>query len=407
VSLDFPATVNRQRCDDDLRCQDCGLEAPSPKVDYDEGLDAFLCFPCIRDREDQPADADAHELLINMEAAMQLAKQPIAYAVEPIAARGFLTVLAGRHSSYKSWLMLMAGHAAHRGESEFAGLHCEATTVLYVDAENGPRLMGRRFAAAGMPSDGLLVADGTKLRLPGDFASLRTLIEATDVGLVVLDSLRRLAPGIRENESDDMAALISDVAKIARDFDVAVVLIHHRSTKKGAATLRGSSSIEDQADLVFTLEHIAGDPDRERRRLKAAKFRIDAEPSPIWLRMGMADGCFTVRAADHHEEDGLDDSEGQGADEQLAGRIDGLADEVRTDGGWAPSRLAAAVGSDQRNGTFQRALRILLDRGAWESEGKTRNRRLRPSDGSHHRADLYGDGANGANGAACGDEEER
>ena len=67
----------------------------------------------------------AEELLIDMTEAMKLADEPIDYPIEPIAARGFLTVLAGRHSSYKSWLMIVTGHAAHRGGGEVADLRCE------------------------------------------------------------------------------------------------------------------------------------------------------------------------------------------------------------------------------------------------------------------------------------------
>ncbi len=340
--------------------------------------------------------AEAANLLIDMEAAMKLAEVPIAYAIKPIAARGFLTVLAGRHSSYKSWLMMITGNVSHRGGGEVAGLVCEATKVLYVDAENGPRLMGRRFRDAGIPADGLVVADGAKIRLPRDLGRLRELIEGTGgTGLLVLDSLRRLAPGIRENESDDMAALLADLAAIARDLDVAIVLIHHRSTKANAATLRGSSSIEDQADLVFVLERVTGDPDRQRRRLRAVKYRIDAEPPPTWMRFGGSGSGLTFTAGERHE--GSEDDGGDGADEQLAERIDALAPQVRQDAGWSPSRLAAAVGSDQRTGTFQRAVKMLLERGTWQSEGSTRSRRLRPSGDSRHSRHSLGVGANGAN----------
>ncbi len=277
--------TNRERCKPPL---------PEPEVDRIAASVASY----------EPEGKTAADLLIDMEEAIQLAEEPISYPIEPIAARGFLTILAGRHSSFKSWVMIATGYVAHRGGGEIAGMRCEPTTTLYVDAENGPRLMGRRFTAAGIPADGLMIADGDKLRLPRDLDLLRALIEETRAGLVVLDSLRRLAPAIRENESDDMAALIADIGTMSRELNVAIVLIHHRSTKAGAATLRGSSSIEDQSDLVFTLERVSGDPDRERRRLKAVKYRIDAEPPSIWLRMGKVDGRFVVDDAEPHDADG-------------------------------------------------------------------------------------------------------
>ena len=71
----------------------------------------------------------------------------------------------------------------------------------------------------------------------------------------MLDSLPRLAAGAREDKSDDMSPLIADLANLARELDVAIVLLHHRSSKNGAQAVRGNSAIEDQADIVFTLDH--------------------------------------------------------------------------------------------------------------------------------------------------------
>ncbi len=340
------------------------------------------------------APNESGDLLVDMDAAMEAAEQPIEKVIDPFAVRGFLTVVAGQHSSGKSWLLTATGHAAHRGGGEVAGMRCSSTSVLYVDAENGPRLTALRFKAAGIPADGLLVADGTQLRLPRDLDRLRALIEETDVGLVMLDSLRRLAPDVRENESDDMATLIGSLAMLARELDVGIVLVHHASTKRGAATVRGSSSIEDQADMVFTLGRVGEDRDRERRRMKATKYRIDIEPPPLWLRMGTVAGRFTVSNAEAYQ--GVDD--GPSAEEQLAERIDALADQVCTDGGWAPGRLAVAVGSDQQSGTFKRALKLLEDRGAWRSGGSTRDRRWQPSDDSGHSGHPHRNGPSGPNG---------
>jgi hypothetical protein len=364
-----------------------GLRHPSPALSAE--LEAWRCDDCREDAD----DVLENPLLINMAEAKELGKEPLDYPVYPIAARGFLTVLAGRPEALKSWLMLITGHVAHRGGGEIGDLTCDATRTLLVDAENGARLLGRRFNAAQIPADGVLVADGTQLRLPDDIDRLSSLIEDTGAGLVVIDSLRRIAPGVKENDSDDMAPLIAELGTLARDTNAAVVLIHHRSTKKNAATLRGSSGIEDQADLVFTLEHPAGDRDRERRRLKAEKFRIDVKPGAIWLNMGMQNGRFTVSSAERYE-GGSDDGEEQSAEEQLVERIEALTDQVRADGdgGWTPARLAAAVGSKAQSGTFKRALSLLLGRGTWTGTGRGRSRRLRPSTESGQPGQPLGNG---------------
>ncbi len=52
--------------------------------------------------------------------------------------------LGFRGDRRKTWLMLLAGHAAHADEAKTAGLDCSQTPVLYVDAENGERIMAER-----------------------------------------------------------------------------------------------------------------------------------------------------------------------------------------------------------------------------------------------------------------------
>lgn len=340
-----------------------------------------------------PENAAVRLLLVDMAKAIAAADDPIPCVIEPLAARGFLTVLAGRHSSGKSWLAILLGAAAHGGRTDLAGFKLDPCPVLYVDAENGARLMGRRFRDAGIPAEGLLVADGTELHLPNDLARLAELVVSTGAGLVVLDSLRRLASSARENESDSMAVVIAGLAKLARDCDVAVLLIHHRSVKAGAAATRGSSSIEDQADCVFLLDRHRGDGGR--RKLSVEKFRLDAEPPTRWLSLGLdfTTGTVTLGETDAREED---PEEAPSAEDALTRRIRDLAEQARADGGWEPRRLAMAAGTHRRNGTFQRAIAALLLSGEWVAEGSTKARKLRPRGANEIEPDS-------ASGAGSGD----
>jgi len=315
--------------------------------------------------------AAGDQLLVDMTAAMAAAAEPLPYVVEGFACRGYVTVLAGQHSSRKTWLALLLGAAVHGGRTALAGFAIAPTTVLYVDAENGPRLLGRRFREAGIPADGLLVADGSALRLPGDLDRLAMLVERTGAGLVVLDSLRRLAPGMRENESDSTAPLMHELACLAREQSVALVVIHHRSVKPGAADSRGSSAIEDQADVVFRLDRHG-----DRSKLRPVKFRIDAEPEPRWLSFALDVDTGTLGLDATGPPEGA--KEEPSAESGLAQAIRSLAPQTPREEGWTPSRLAAAVGSNRESGTFKRAVRALLDSGEWEAEGEGKARRLRP-----------------------------
>lgn len=236
-------------------------------------------------------------LLVDMREAMLHADDPVPYLIEPIAVRGLVTVLVGRHSSMKSWLMILGAAAAHGFDEHVAGYRITQCPALYIDAEMGSRLMARRFARAGLSDGAFHVADGFRLRLPQSKAKIADLIRRTGARLVVMDSLRRLAPGSRENDSDDMSPIMACLAELSRELDVAIVLIHHRSTKEGAAETRGSSAIEDQADIVLAFEHVKDDPDENRRRLRTVKFRPDEEPAPTWVRLG-GGFRFAIEAAE-------------------------------------------------------------------------------------------------------------
>ena len=82
-----------------------------------------------------------------------------------------------------------------------------------------------------------------------DLAWLRRKIDEFGAKLVVIDSLRRLMPSQAENDSDNMAPTIAAVAKLGRDADVAIILIHHKG--EGEKWYRGSTAIEDQSDALF------------------------------------------------------------------------------------------------------------------------------------------------------------
>ena len=356
-----------------------------------------------RHRNGQPPrqrDGRPDGLLIDMAEALRHADAALPFVIEPLALRGYLTVLVGRHSAGKSWLALLLGAAVHGGTPELAGFPLTRTPVLYVDAENGARLLARRFRSAEIPADGLIVADGNELRLPRDLELLGRLVEHTAAGLVMLDSLRRLAPGARENDSDDMAPIMAGLAMLARQRDVAVLLLHHRSVKDGSAPTRGSSAIEDQADGVFLLDRERSDA-QDRRKLSVRKFRPDADPPTYWLRLG-ADpdsGRYALATADARPESSAASS-GPSAEDRMADSIRALASQVAGEAGWEVNRLAEAVGTTPDSGTFKRAIGGLIESGEWEAEGHTRGGRFRPTIRAI-QANPVGDGPNGLNDEAA------
>ena len=324
--------------------------------------------------------ADVPPEIVDMIAAAREASQPIEFPCDPIAARGFVTVLAGQRSALKSWLATAILYAVHRSDEPEDGryvvdMRCRKGRALYVDLEGGRRLMVDRFKLAGIPLDGFVVAEALDLHLPSGQARLRRLLTYVRPTIAVLDSLRRLAPKMRENESDDTAQVMTILAQLSREFDCAVVVIHHRSTKPGAPDMRGSSAIEDQADLAFVLERVAGDPDRSRRRLRCTdKYRIGESPPARWFRIDKAAGFVALATAEPYEGGG---ESGETTADALADRMLGLIGRT-PEGGWIPRELAETLGVKPNSGTWYRALGRLIESGEVESVGQTSARRILP-----------------------------
>ena len=80
--------------------------------------------------------------------------------------------------------------------------------------------------------------------------------------LLILDSLRSLAPGLEENDSAEMEADITPIRRLAQSLGISVPLVHH--SKKGGTTYRGSSAIPAAIDASFHLARADGDEDLQR-----------------------------------------------------------------------------------------------------------------------------------------------
>ena len=156
----------------------------------------------------------SHARIIDMEAAIRHGKDPMPWRVACFLADGAVTTMAGVRGGAKSWLAMATCAAVGRGDA-VVGMQCTEGTALYIDAENGWRVMGRRFHVR-VDHDAFIVANGMGLRLPKDDETVRALITETSATVCVLDSLRRLAPGAREDKSDDMAPIYSGLSGIAQ-----------------------------------------------------------------------------------------------------------------------------------------------------------------------------------------------
>lgn len=231
--------------------------------------------------------------------------RPIPWRVGDLVADGTVTILAGGSGSGKSWLAQALCTGVARGEP-VAGLPCTKGAALYVDGEMGPEMfVNQRLRPTGIaePEFGYIDAMGLDVSKAADLRWLQGEIEKVGASLVVIDSLRRLAPSKAENDSDDMAPTVAAVAKLARDTGAALLLIHHKGDSE--KYFRGSTAIKDQADALFALlregqrDDDEGDDDGVRRlrcRGGKGKMRYSREPPDVYLTIAPEEGG--VAAAD-------------------------------------------------------------------------------------------------------------
>ncbi len=155
-------------------------------------------------------------------------------------------------------------------------------------------------AVTGGAAEGFYViqaGDGFDLRK--HFDELEQLVRKHEPDLLVLDSLRSLAPGLEENDSAETEAAITPIRRLAQSLGISVLLVHH--SKKGGKTYRGSSAIQAAIDASFHLARADGDEDLQRRHLSCSKMRFAAEPERLWLRIGVEGGLVFVSETDPFE----------------------------------------------------------------------------------------------------------
>jgi len=288
----------------------------------------------------------------NRKVSLLAEPEPVNYIVDRLAVPGLLTLLVGQTTAGKTQLALQIAEAIGLpGGGTVCGLTCAPGHVVYLDAENGPRIIqGRRLAGAlGLRSVGYFDMAGDHLDQDRDRELLVQTIREEHPSLVVIDSLRRLAGDGSEDNADDMAKLVGGLGVVARRTDAAIILLHHRSTKNGAATVRGSSAIEDQSDIIFTLDKAKG----TQRRLTCSKTRVAAIGAPLTL--DLQSDPLRFKLVNSRQDD-------------IADRLDALGTTLGADGlGFAETGQAIgldmALDADEK--ILRRVLKHKVDTGEW------------------------------------------
>lgn len=206
--------------------------------------------------------------------------------------KGMIASMPGRYGSLKSFALLYMALSVASGEPWF-GQPIRSTggheRVVYVAAE-GVYTMGERIKGwcEQVGADSAPEIDWFSGRLDLlDYEHLATFlehVETTKPGLIVLDTLSKVSSG-DENSKESMAKVYNALASL-RDASGATVIVAHHTGHGVTGRGRGSSSFEDDIDVVLALHGQAKDGPV---KLTSEKQKARRDPSPMWLRLVTTD----------------------------------------------------------------------------------------------------------------------
>jgi hypothetical protein len=190
------------------------------------------------------------------------------YAVPDIIPEG-LTIFAGSYKIGKSWMLLEFCVEIAMGGTVLGGLAVERGKTLYFALEDGERRVAKRLSkmGAGHPAGCTFGFTSSLSNLDdGGLEELdNTLTDLVDVKLVVVDTLAKVKPRARSNNSyDEDTSIMSKLHALAMKHKTSLVLVTHK--RKTAAedefnSIIGSVGLQGVADTILLLDKARGSAD--------------------------------------------------------------------------------------------------------------------------------------------------
>jgi hypothetical protein len=223
------------------------------------------------------------------------------WLVSSLWARAAVGILGGAPKCCKSWLALdLAVSVASRTPCLGSFAVDDPGPVLLYMAEDSAAVVKARLAGLcyhrGLRLDGLpidvITASSVRIDRGPDQDRLARTVWRMTPRLLVLDPFVRLHR-VDENDAGQVSGILGYLRSLQRDFDIAVLVVHHARKNGGAGgqagqNLRGSGDLHawgdsnlylrrQQGNLTLTIEHRAAQaPEPIPLRLVADKSRGDA-----------------------------------------------------------------------------------------------------------------------------------
>jgi hypothetical protein len=211
------------------------------------------------------------------------------WVIPNLIAKGDKVLVIAPQKSYKTWITLdlVRSVVACRPFMQRAEwIPDDPMRVGFVEEEGSKRSFARRLSALqlGDALGNVVVVHrrGFRFTDPECVEELDLLVKREELGMVVLDPLQRMIPGLDENSASDVAIVWDSINELQlRNPGLVVLLIHHAAKNKelGWDASRGSSRHAGEVDIGLFVQR---DPD-EKGKLRIS---VDGRDIPEYLGTG-------------------------------------------------------------------------------------------------------------------------
>lgn len=235
-------------------------------------------------------DSEVKPFLARLVSQVEAIQPQHHWLIESMWFAGGVGLLGGHAKVCKTYLAAEISLAVASGLPALGKLPTnQGGPVLFYGAEDALPMLTHRFdglaRARGISLSDLPIylLDVPVLRLERheDQQRLRAAIEALSPRLLVLDPLVRIAR-IDENSSADVSALLGALRAIQRDYDLAVLLVHHARKSPAAHpghALRGSTDLTAWSDTNIYMAR------KDQTMTLQIEHRFAPSPAPINLSL--------------------------------------------------------------------------------------------------------------------------
>lgn len=214
-------------------------------------------------KEPEKLDQDDELPLISEEYIRNYEEKETGWLVDKILKPASINILAGKRSTFKSWIALNLSYCISKSLDFLDKFPCRKTNVCYIDRENGILLLKPRLNMIRKGLDikekcniDFLSEEYIKIDKEKDVKRLENSIIKNKIGFLIVDTYRRVI-SFDENDAGEVSRLFVDLLKpLCEKTGVSILLIHHE--KKGESPdkmdmLRGSSDLANYVDSIIQL----------------------------------------------------------------------------------------------------------------------------------------------------------